>query len=150
MVVGSLESAHPRFFLFPFIKHAVLNGQTAHTKGCLENRCASRSNHRSRAANGVFKTDVLRESKKSARCPGDEIDDRVWLLSVIVRVLQGRVQLGKGENRSKATYPHSKDEDNNHHQHTSLSTSRRVEVKSTSCGPPPIVDSVWMQCTWQL
>ena len=28
-------------FLFPFIKHAVLNGQTAHTKGCPENRCAS-------------------------------------------------------------------------------------------------------------
>ena len=30
------------FFLFPFIKHAVLNGQTAHTKGCLENRCGTK------------------------------------------------------------------------------------------------------------
>ena len=39
MVVGSREGAHPRFFLFPFIKHVVLNGQTAHTKGCIENRC---------------------------------------------------------------------------------------------------------------
>ena len=29
-----------KIFLFSFIKHAVLNGQTAHTKGCLENRCA--------------------------------------------------------------------------------------------------------------
>ena len=29
-----------KIFLFPFIKHAVLNGKTAHTKGCLENRCA--------------------------------------------------------------------------------------------------------------
>ena len=38
-VVGSREGAQPRFFLFSFIKHAVLNGQTAHTKGCLENRC---------------------------------------------------------------------------------------------------------------
>ena len=28
-------------FLFPFIKHAVLNGKTSHTKGCLENRCAT-------------------------------------------------------------------------------------------------------------
>ena len=28
-----------KIFLFSFIKHAVLNGQTAHTKGCLENRC---------------------------------------------------------------------------------------------------------------
>ena len=27
------------FNLFSFIKHAVLNGHTAHTKGCLENRC---------------------------------------------------------------------------------------------------------------
>ena len=41
--MGSLEGAYPRFFLFPFIKHAVLNGQTAHTKGCLENRCANYS-----------------------------------------------------------------------------------------------------------
>ena len=30
-----------KIFLFQFIKHAVLNGQTAHTKGCLENRCVS-------------------------------------------------------------------------------------------------------------
>ena len=29
-----------------------------------------------------------------------------WPLSVIVRVLRGRARLGKGENRSKATYPH--------------------------------------------
>ena len=28
-----------KIFLFPFIKHAVLNGKTVHTKGCLENRC---------------------------------------------------------------------------------------------------------------
>ena len=28
-----------KIFLFSFIKHTVLNGQTAHTKGCLENRC---------------------------------------------------------------------------------------------------------------
>ena len=28
-----------KIFLFPFIKHAVLNDKTAHTKGCLENRC---------------------------------------------------------------------------------------------------------------
>ena len=34
VVVGSREGAHPRFF-FPFIKHAVLNGQTAHTKESL-------------------------------------------------------------------------------------------------------------------
>ena len=39
VVVGSREGAHPRFFLLPFIKHVVLNGQTAHTKGYLDNRC---------------------------------------------------------------------------------------------------------------
>ena len=50
VVVGSREGAHQRFFLFPFIKHAVLNGQTAHTKGCLENRC-------------VVELDVVRKKK---------------------------------------------------------------------------------------
>ena len=45
---------------------------------------SSRINHRTRAANTVFKTDVLCESKKiSAWNPGDEIDDRIWPLSVI-------------------------------------------------------------------
>ena len=33
-------------FLFPFIKHAVLNSQTAHTKGCQENRCDIRERER--------------------------------------------------------------------------------------------------------
>ena len=33
-----------KIFLFPFKKHAVLNGQIAHTKGCLENRCAVMGN----------------------------------------------------------------------------------------------------------
>ena len=31
--------------MFPFIKHAVLNGQIAHTKGCLEDRCAQHTRH---------------------------------------------------------------------------------------------------------
>ena len=34
-----------KFILFPFIKHAVLNGQTAHTKGCLEFLAPPRSIH---------------------------------------------------------------------------------------------------------
>ena len=46
----------------------------------------------------VFKADVLCESSKdSAWFPSSEIDDRSWPLSVIVRVLRGRVRLGKGE-----------------------------------------------------
>ena len=43
-VVGSREGAHPRFFVF-IQKHAVLNGQTAHTKGCRENRCVTKVTH---------------------------------------------------------------------------------------------------------
>ena len=59
---------------------------------------SSRINHRARAACRVFKADVLRESKTIDVVPaGSEIDDRSWPLSVIVRVLRGRVRLGKGE-----------------------------------------------------
>ena len=39
MVVGTREGANSRFLLFPFIKHAVLNGQTGHTKGYREIHC---------------------------------------------------------------------------------------------------------------
>ena len=45
----------------------------------------------------VLKADVLCKCEKSAWFPSSEIDDRSWLLSVIVRVLRGRVRLGKGE-----------------------------------------------------
>ena len=58
---------------------------------------SSRKNHRARDAYGVFKADVLRESKNSAWFPSSEMDDRSWPLSVIVRLLRGRVRLGKGE-----------------------------------------------------
>ena len=58
---------------------------------------SSRRNHRAWDACRVFKADVLRESKNSAWFPSSEIDDRSWPLSVIVRVLRGRVRLGKGE-----------------------------------------------------
>ena len=60
---------------------------------------SSGRNHRARVAYRVFKADVLRESKKSAwfEFPSSEIDDRNWPLLVIVRVLRGRVRLGKGE-----------------------------------------------------
>ena len=57
---------------------------------------SSRRNHRAWDACRVFKADVLRESKTSAWFPSSEIDDRSWPLSVIVRVLRGRVRLGKG------------------------------------------------------
>ena len=58
---------------------------------------SSGRNHRAWDACRVFKADVFRESKNSAWFPSSEIDDRSWPLSVIVRVLRGRVRLGKGE-----------------------------------------------------
>ena len=58
---------------------------------------SSRRKHRARDPHRVFKADVLHESKSSAWFPSSEIDDRSWPLSVIVRVLRGRVRLGKGE-----------------------------------------------------
>ena len=99
---------------------------------------SSRRNHRARDACRVFKADVLRESKNSAWFPSSEIDDRSWPLSVIVRILRGRVRLGNGENRSKVTYPQKTKTitiiDTRMRIHTS--TSRRVKVKSTFGGLP--------------
>ena len=57
---------------------------------------SSKSNHRARAAHRVLKADVFRESKKSVWFPSSEIDDRSWPLSVIVRVLRGRIRFGIG------------------------------------------------------
>ena len=49
---------------------------------------------------------------------------------------EAEFDLGKGKNRSKATYSHWKDENNNHHWQTNHTwTSRRVKVKSTIGGP---------------
>ena len=81
---------------------------------------SSRRNHRAWDACRVFKADVLRESKNSAWFPSSEIDDRSWPLSVFVRVVycEAEFDLGTGKNRSKATYPHWKDENNNDHWQT--------------------------------
>ena len=49
-----------KIFLFPFIKQAFLNGQTAHTKGCLEKRCAEPTHVLRKEANGREPMHVLR------------------------------------------------------------------------------------------
>ena len=48
---GTTGRCPSKIFLLPFIKHAVLNGQTAHTIGCLENRCGRRADVQKRASN---------------------------------------------------------------------------------------------------
>ena len=77
-----------------------------------------------------------------------EIDDRSCPLPVTVRVLgcEAEFDLGKGKKRSKATYPHWKDEgnitiiDTRIRIHTSTSLESRVKVKSTFGGPPLCLD----------
>ena len=98
-------------------------------------------NHRARDAYRVFKADVLLESKNSAWFPSSEIDVRSWPLTVIVRVLRGRVRLGKvekyGGRRRRIHNEKTKTitiMDTRIRIHTS--TSRRVKVKSTFGGPP--------------
>ena len=50
---------------------------------------------------------------------------------------EAEFDLGKGKNRSKASYPHRNDTNPNSHEYDRY-TSRRVKVKSTFGGPPPI------------
>ena len=101
---------------------------------------SSRRNHRAWDACRVFKADVLRESKHSAWFLSSEIDDRSWPLSVIVRVLRGRVRLGKREKIGRRRRIHTEKTktitiiDRRIRIHTCM--SRRVKVKSTFGGPP--------------
>ena len=101
---------------------------------------SSRRIHRAWDACRVFKADVLRESKKSAWFPSSEIDDRSWPLSVIVRVLRGRVRLGKRGKIGRRRRIHTEKTktitiiDRRIRIHTC--TSRWVKVKSTFGGPP--------------
>ena len=118
---------------------------------------SSGSNHRVRAVHRFLKADVLHESKYRHAYGS-------WAVGSTIKVDRSQssftyseaeiADLGMGKTRSKATYPHSTDEDNNQPRHMiptnyNSSTSRRVEVEPTFSGLPPIDNvCVYTQCAF--
>ena len=67
---------------------------------------SSRRNHRARDACRVFKADVLRESKNRHGSRAVRSTIEVARCQSPFAYCEAEFDLGKGKNRSKATYPH--------------------------------------------